>query len=72
MEALGETEESLTIGRAPESLIIEKSDSCLGAKALGQPSRDLGEPRDLLLPLLPQRGNELKAGSRKADDLSSV
>ena len=72
MEALCVTEESLTIGRAPKDLVIEKSDSCLGAKPVSQPTRDLGESRDLLLPLLPHRGDEFKAGGRKADDLSRV
>lgn len=60
------------IGRAPKYLVIEKSDSFLGAKPVSQPSRDLGKARDLLLPLLPERGNQVKAGLRKADDLSSV
>lgn len=66
MEALCVTEKILTIGRAPENLVKKKPDCRLGAKPACHPSRDLR------LALLPQRGNELKAGGRKADDLSSV
>ena len=76
MEALCVTEQIFTVGRAPEDLVKEKSDSRLGAKHGCEPRRDAGEPCGLRPPLPAQFGNELEPafGARlgKADDLSII
>ncbi len=76
MEALCVTEKVLTIGQAPEDLVTEKADGCLGAKPCCESRRDPGNSRDLGLPLQTQFGDQLEPpfGARlgKADDLSSL
>ena len=72
MQALGVTEQILTIGRPIEDFVIEKTDSCLGAKPCCEPSRDPGDPCDLGLPMPEQFADQVEPpfGARpgKPDD----
>ena len=65
MRALGVTEKILTIGRAPEDLVIEKSNSRLCSKPARQPRRDPGNSDDLGLPLPAQFGDQLELPSAR-------
>ena len=65
MRALGVTEKILTIGRAPEDLVIEKSNSRLCSKPARQPRRDPGNSDDLRLPLAAQFGDQLELPSAR-------
>ena len=51
MEALGVTEQILTIGPSPLDLAIEKPDRRFGAKPCCEPGRNPGDTGDLGLPL---------------------
>jgi hypothetical protein len=60
VKALCVTEKILTIGRAPEDLVIEKPNSRLGSKPAYQSRRDPGNSDDLGLSLPAQFGDQLE------------
>ncbi len=60
MEALCVAEAVFTIGRAPEDLVKEKSDSRFSSGPCREPRRDFGDSGDLALPLPAQLGTKLE------------
>ena len=66
MEALCVAEAVFTIGRAPEDLVKEKSDSRFSSEPCREPRRDLGDSGDLALPLPAQLGNQVEPPLRRS------